>query len=91
MPPVRDGRELGIDSADWRLACEARRLLQLGGYRCMDACGRWRTVSPRRHRQQYLERVQAIRGHAERDRLAALALQLWSTHRPDSTRKDASR
>ena len=91
MPRTHDGREAGTDGTDWRLACEARRLLQLGGYRYIDACGRWRMVSPRRHRQQYLERVQAIRGHAERDRLSALALRIWASAHPDNAHRDNSR
>jgi hypothetical protein len=62
MPRLHDGRDVDSSSDDWRLHCEARRLLQLDGYRRMGNDGRWTAVSPRRHRQQYLEGVLAARG-----------------------------
>ncbi len=90
MPRTHDGREVGSDSAEWRLDCEARRLLQLAGYRCIDAQGRCRTISPRRHRQQYLERVQVARGPVERERLASLAVRQWSANPPSRPDQDDS-
>ncbi|MBH1404210.1 hypothetical protein R1G70_05250 [Stenotrophomonas sp. C960] len=91
MPRTHDGREVGSDSAEWRLDCEARRLLQLAGYRCIDAQGRCRTISPRRHRQQYLARVQATRGPVERERLASLAVRQWIANPPSQPGEDTSR
>ncbi|MEV5117683.1 hypothetical protein [Stenotrophomonas indicatrix] len=79
MPRTHDGRDVGNSSADWRLECEARHLLGLDGYHCIDARGRRIKIGPRRHRQQYLQRVLAARGPAERDRLAAAALRIWNT------------
>ncbi|AVJ32155.1 hypothetical protein CLM74_04860 [Stenotrophomonas sp. MYb57] len=82
MPWTHDGRSVGSSSADWRLDCEARHLLGLDGYHCIDARGRRMKIGPRRHRQQYLQRVQAARGLAERDRLAAAALRIWDAAAP---------
>ncbi|MCD5964228.1 DUF7696 family protein [Stenotrophomonas maltophilia] len=91
MPRLHDGRDVDSSSDDWRLHCEARRLLQLDGYRRMGNDGRWTAVSPRRHRQQYLEGVLAARGAVERERLAAAALQLWTASPPGRPRHDESR
>ncbi|SMR70457.1 MULTISPECIES: hypothetical protein [Stenotrophomonas] len=77
MPRTHDGCDVESSSADWRLDCEARHLLRLDGYPYVDAHGCWTRIGPRRHRQQYLQRVQVARGHAERDRLAAAALRIW--------------
>ncbi|EKT4074930.1 hypothetical protein D7Y42_07095 [Stenotrophomonas maltophilia] len=85
MPRIHDGRDVDSSSDDWRLHCEARRLLQLDGYRRMGNDGRWTAVSPRRHRQQYLEGVLAARGAVERERLAAAALRLWTASPPNRT------
>lgn len=82
MPRIHDGRDVESGSADWRLDCEARHLLGLDGYTCIDARGHWIRIGPRRHRQQYLQRVLAARGPAERDRLAAAALRIWDATAP---------
>ncbi|HED4875466.1 TPA: hypothetical protein R4K21_001239 [Stenotrophomonas maltophilia] len=82
MPRTHDGRDVCSGSVEWRLDCEARHLLGLDGYHCIDARGRRIRIGPRRHRQQYLQRVQVARGHAERDRLAAAALRLWDATAP---------
>ena len=91
MPRLDDGRDVDSSSDDWRLHCEARRLLQLDGYRRMGNDGRWTAVSPRRHRQQYLEGVLAARGPVERERLAAAALRLWTASPPVQLHHDVSR
>ncbi|WP_286075147.1 hypothetical protein [Stenotrophomonas sp. 59] len=91
MPRTHDGRDVDSSSVDWRLHCEARRLLRLDGYRRMGNDGRWTAVSPRRHRQQYLEGVLAARGAVERERLAAAALRLWTASPPGRPRHDESR
>ncbi|HHA2757773.1 hypothetical protein [Stenotrophomonas sp. GD03654] len=91
MPRIHDGRDVDSSSDDCRLHCEARRLLQLDGYRRMGNDGRWTAVSPRRHRQQYLEGVLAARGAVERERLAAAALRLWTASPPGRPRHDESR
>ncbi|EOW2136515.1 hypothetical protein N5C16_04885 [Stenotrophomonas sp. GD03908] len=91
MPRIHDGRDVDSSSDDWRLHYEARRLLQLDGYRRMGNDGRWTAVSPRRHRQQYLEGVLAARGAVERERLAAAALRLWTASPSGRPRHDESR
>jgi hypothetical protein len=84
MPRTHDGRDVGSGGIDWRLECEARHLLGLNGYHCIDARGRRIKIDPRQHRQQYLQRVQAARGSAERDRLAGAALRIWDATPPAS-------
>ncbi|MHC1652917.1 hypothetical protein ACODUL_06410 [Stenotrophomonas maltophilia] len=91
MPRTHDGQSVDSGSHAWRQHCEARHLLQLPGYRCIDAAGRWITVSARRQRQQYLERVLAARGRQECEQLAALALRLWMATTPGEPDEDDSR
>ena len=83
MPRLHDGRDVDSSSGDWRLHCEARRLLQLDGYRRVGTDGRWTVVSPRRHRQQYLEGVLAARGPVLP---AGVAITLPEVQRPASER-----
>lgn len=83
MPRTHNGGDVGGGSGvDWRLECEARHLLGLDGYHCIDARGHRIMVGPRQHRQQYLQRVLAARGSAERDRLAAAARRIWNATPP---------
>lgn len=82
MPRTHDGRHVCSGSVEWRLDYEARHLLGLGGYHCIDARGGRIRIGPRRHRQQYLQRVQAARGPAERDRLARAAMRIWDATVP---------
>lgn len=90
MPAPRQGTDAVTEGVEWRLHCEARHLLRLGGYRCIDAHGRWVQIGPRQHRQQYLQRVQAARGRAERERLADAALRIWEATAPALPDQDYS-
>lgn len=81
MPTTFDGCEVDSCSEEWRAECEARHVLRLNGYWVPDGRGGQVKVSAKRHRHEYLDRVEAKRGVASREQLQDHVRRLWDAGR----------